>query len=256
MKEFSDILKNINNGTYLFFLGQAGFVIKNKAGKTLAIDLCLSDYTEKMEGHIGFKRLLPKLLNGDEIDINIIVATHGHADHFDVDAIGNLMRNDISRLVVSEGCKDLVKKLDIDDKRVVYVCPGDMYEYEGFCLHFVNCDHGTSAPDAVGIVVEVDGKMIYEAGDTCFRPDIAEQIKKQYSSLDVVIAPINGKFGNMNEEECAEYISILSPKMAVPCHYGMFASHGGDVGLFYDIMCKRYYNQDINLMAQGEMMVL
>ena len=48
--------------TFLFCLGQAGFIIKSASGQLLGIDLYLSECVERVEGHIGFKRLLPKLL--------------------------------------------------------------------------------------------------------------------------------------------------------------------------------------------------
>ncbi len=38
----------------------------------------------------------------------------------------------------------------------------------------------------------------------------------------------------------------------VPCHYGMFASRGGNPGLFYKIMTEEYPDNAFLLMAQGE----
>ena len=35
--------------TYIFSLGQAGFIIKSKSGQLLAIDLYLSDCVERIE---------------------------------------------------------------------------------------------------------------------------------------------------------------------------------------------------------------
>ena len=99
--------------------------------------------------------------------------------------------------------------------------------------------------------ITVDHKKIYEAGDTCLRLDRVEAYKKK-GPFDVLIAPINGAYGNMNEQECARLSNALNPKITIPCHYGMFASHGGDPGKFYQIMTEQYPEQKFLLMAQGE----
>lgn len=69
-----------------------------------------------------------------------------------------------------------------------------------------------------------------------------------------MIAPINGAFGNLNEEECVKLAEVLNPKIVIPCHYGMFASHGGNPGKFYDII-KNTDNKFL-MMAQGEQYVI
>ena len=54
----------------------------------------------------------------------------------------------------------------------------------------------------------------------------------------------------MNEEECTALAEALQPGITVPCHYGMFASHHGDVGKFYEIMKEK--RLPFLLMKQGE----
>lgn len=81
-----------------------------------------------------------------------------------------------------------------------------------------------------------------------------EYLKK--GKLDILIAPINGAFGNMNEKECAEFADAIKPALTIPCHYGMFASHGGNPGLFYDIMMNQYPENKFIIMAQGERITL
>ena len=176
--------------THIFAVGQAGYIIKTSEGKLIAIDLYLSDCVERLEGHMGYKRLVPKVL---------------------------------------------VKQLQLEyfGDNITYIKPGDIVDEEGFALQFVNCDHGTGAPDAVGVVIHADGKRIYEAGDTCLRLDRVGEIKLP---LDVLIAPINGAYGNMNADDCVKLAEALRPGLTIPCHYGMFASHGGDPGRFIELM--------------------
>lgn len=235
----------------IFFVGQAGFIIENEMGQTLGIDLYLSDCVEKFEDSMGYKRLTPKIISPDSVKLDFLVATHPHLDHFDIDAIPMMMNKSYTRLFVSYGCKTLVVEKRIDETRVEYVKPGDTKECGDFKLHFVNCDHGSASPDAVGLIVETSGKRIYEAGDTCLRLDRIKEYL-QFGYLNVLIAPINGTYGNMNEEECARFSEALNPQLTIPCHYGMFADHGGNPGKFLEIMRNRIPNNEVLLIMPGE----
>lgn len=240
--------------THLFSLGQAGYVIKSPSGQLLGIDLYLSDCVERAEGHMGYKRLLPKMLGPDELEFEAVVATHPHLDHFDMDAIPGLMGDGggRTRLFATVGCKKLVEQayLEYFHDRIIYVKPGDVHTVSDFRISFVNCDHGEGAPDAVGVVAETGGKRVYEAGDTCLRLDRVEEIRR-FGEIDILIVPINGAYGNLDECGAAELSNALNPGLTIPCHYGMFASHGGNPGKFFDVMRERYPGQEVLLMGQG-----
>ena len=236
MKDFALKILNAKKGrTYIFSVGQAGFVIKSASGQILGIDLYLSECVERVEGHIGFKRLLPKILDAYDLEFDCLVATHPHVDHFDIDAMPHLLSNQKTRLYASVDCEREVERLSIKKDNTAFVKPGDVFCDGDFKLEFVDCDHGTGAPDAVGLIITVDGKRIYIAGDTCLHLEQAETIK----NIDIMIAPINGAYGNLNEKECSELSNVINPKLTIPCHYGMFASHGGNPGLFKEYMEKK-----------------
>ena len=247
------VLKAPKGQTHLFSTGQAGFIIKSAGGQLLAIDLYLSMGEKQFKADNGFKRLLPVILQPDALHFDIVICTHPHFDHFDTGSVPVLLKNKTTKLLCSTGCKKLIRKLRMvrNKEQIQYVMPGNRIVSGDFEIWFVNCDHGTGAPDAVGVVVKVDGKRIYEAGDTCLRLDRISEIPQP---LDVLIAPINGAYGNMNETECALLAEALHPKVTVPCHYGMFASHHGDVGLFYEIMKEK--RLPLLIMQQGEQLIL
>jgi L-ascorbate 6-phosphate lactonase len=182
--------------THLFSVGQAGYIIKSKDGCLLGLDLYLSDCVERVEGHVGFKRLLPKLIYPYELEFDYLIATHPHYDHFDMDSIPQLMSNNQTILFASVRCKAEVERLHMKDSNIKYVIPGNRYSVGNFKLEFVNCDHGLGAPDAVGVVVTVDGKRILFTGDTCLRLDRVEEYNEK-GPFDVLIAPINGAYGNL-----------------------------------------------------------
>lgn len=237
-----------SRGTSLFATGQAGFIIKSEKGQLLAIDLYLSNCVERQEGHKGFKRLLPQIFSPSDMTFDVVIATHSHLDHFDIDAIPEMVSKG-SKLFCSVDCEKLIKQAQMAyyNEQIAYVKPGDRAVLGDFELHFVNCDHGIGAPDAVGVIVKVDGKNIYEVGDSCLRLDRVAEIPRP---VDILISPINGMYGNMNSDETAELAAVLHPKVTIPCHYGMFASHGGDLKRFYDVMNEK--NLPVLIMQQGE----
>lgn len=256
MNDFAIHVQTAKTGqTHLFSVGQAGFIIKSKSGQLLAVDLYLSDCVQRVEGHVGFKRLLPKILQPYELEFDYIIATHPHYDHFDMDSIPQLMSNPKTRLLASVGCGKEVKRLMMSGERVSYVKPGDTCVVGDFKAEFVPCDHGDGAPDAVGIVITVDDRKIYIAGDTCLRLDRAGEYRAK-GNFDVMIAPINGKYGNLSEKECALLSRELKPDLTIPCHYGMFASHEGNPGLFYEAMKELCPERKFLMMCMGEELVL
>ena len=235
-------------GPCLFATGQAGYIVKSRSGQLLAIDLYLSNCVERLEGHKGFKRLLPQILDPSMLTFDCIICTHPHLDHFDIDAVPEMVSKG-SKLFCSVDCEKLVHQLQMEyySESIVYVDPGDHHTAGDFDITFVNCDHGTGAPDAVGVVVKVDGKTIYEVGDSCLRLDRIEEIPQP---LDILISPVNGMYGNMNSDDTAKLAEALASGLTIPCHYGMFASHGGDLKRFYDLMREK--NMPVLIMQQGE----
>ncbi len=256
MNEFAIRILSASQGkTHLFSAGQAGFILKSKSGQTLAWDLYLSECGERLEGNDGFKRLLPKLLYPEEVCFDVVVASHFHFDHFDPDAMLALVSNGHTKLLAATDCADLVRQLRMESCDVSFVKPGDLVRAGDFSIRFVNCDHGTLAPDAVGAVITVDGKRIFFAGDTCLRLDRAGEILSE-GKIDVMIAAINGAYGNLNEHDCAILSKEIKPGLTIPCHYGMFASHGGNPGLFRRYMQEECPENRYLLMRMGEETIL
>lgn len=254
MFDFAEKVLSAEKGkTHIFSVGQAGFIIKSAGGQILGIDLYLSQCVERVEGHDGYKRIFPQILSDDELDFDCIIATHFHRDHFDIDAMKGLTSNEKVKLFAAKDCIEDVKTLKIDENKVYFVSPGEEYICGDFKINFINCDHGTGAPLAVGVIINVDGKTVLETGDTCLRLDRKAEYLSQ-GKIDVLIAPINGAYGNLNEEDCVKLSCEIDPEITIPCHYGMFASHGGDPGKFRDLMNE--INRKYLIMTMGEKFTL
>lgn len=249
---FNETLNAARLGTtHLFSVGQAGFILKSQKGETLGIDLYLSECVEQVEGHDGYHRLMPQIVSPKDLELDVVIATHFHRDHFDIDAMQDIMSNGKTRLFCAYDCKEDVRKLGLDEKRVTYVKPHDQYQVGDFDIRFINSDHGDGAPLEVGVIVTVDGKHVLEVGDTSLHLDWKDEYLSA-GQIDVLIAPINGAYGNLNEQEQVTLTSELHPKLTVPCHFGMFASHGGNAGLWRELVTEQLPKQKYKLFTMGE----
>lgn len=239
------------NNTVLEFAGQAGFIFQSKSGFRIGIDLYLSDCCNR---HFGFKRLMPYIYNAKELDLDLLIATHAHYDHFDPDSIPTIMKNKKTRLLCAKDCKEEAEKLCLDENRITYIGENDVYETNGIKITAMPCDHGKDTPYAIGLFIEIDGKKIYIAGDTCMREDNFKN--PLLKNCDIMIMPINGAFGNLNEKEGAIAASIVEPRLCVPCHYWNFAEHFGNPHLFMKTMDENYPHIKYNLMRPEEKIIL
>lgn len=236
---------------HLFWVGQAGFIIKSAEGKLLGIDLYLSECVEPIEGNDGYHRLMPQILDYDDLTFDVLIATHFHRDHFDIDAMPQLMANGKTKLFCAYDCQEDVEQLRIDKTRTIFVKPGESYDCAGFHIDFIHSDHGDGAPLEVAPLITMDGKHILEVGDTSLHLEWKNEYLKA-GILDVLIAPINGAYGNLNEQENVSLTACLQPKLAIPCHFGMFASHGGHSGLWRELIIQQIPNQRYKIFTMGE----
>lgn len=251
METFSEKIRKNFGHTMLYWMGQAGFIIQSCSGKLLGIDLYLSECVELVEGHVGYHRLMPRIIDSTQLQLDVVVATHFHRDHFDIDAMPGLMANGKTQLYCAYDCQDDVNRLQLDKSRVQFVKPGDSYDYADFHIDFIHSDHGDGAPLEAAPIVNVDGKHILEAGDTSLHLDWKNEYLKA-GALDVLIAPINGAYGNINEQENVTLTKALQPRLTVPCHFGMFASHGGHPGLWKELLEEQLPEQQFKIFTMGE----
>ena len=230
----------------VFFLGQAGFVLKTASGELIAIDPYLSDCCER---YFGFKRLMPHILGADEVIFDYVVASHAHFDHFDPDSVPMLLGNGKTKFVGAKDTAAECERLGIKDN-LTFLSVGDQVRMGEATLTAVRCDHGADTPHALGLLFEIAGKRIYMMGDTAYRPEWLDD--ESLKNVDLLILPINGAFGNLNSAEAAKVVKALAPKLAVPCHYWNFAQHFGSPYEFMTEMENNCPDIPYVLMRQGE----
>ena len=61
---------------------------------------------------------------------------------------------------------------------------------------------------------------MYHTSDTAFHPLVLAAAPRE---PDVMLVPINGKWGNPGPEQAAEFAAALRPRFVLPNHYDLMA---------------------------------
>lgn len=233
----------------LFWLGQAGFVLKSAGGTILYIDAYLSQSVERKFGP-QWKRIMPPPLQADEVDCDWLISTHEHDDHLDVDSIPEISKNQRVHFAGPHECMNFYRSTGIEADRCIELSPGRQMEMGDFTCTAVFADHGDQAPDAVGLIMEQNGLCVYHTGDTALRP---EQMQTAISRKPQVILPcINGAFGNLNAETAAKLVGLTGSKLVIPTHFWTFVEHRGDPWQFQKNCQETAPQAQIRWLTQGE----
>ena len=221
----------------IFWLAQAGFVFKTPSDQIVYTDPYLTDYVQRAlpEYGMGFKRMMPKLVEPQEVEADYVVSTHSHQDHLDVDALPGLLQNPRIHFIGAPDCRELYLQHGVPPERFTIIHQDATLDLGSFRLSGVYADHGELAPDALGVLFDFEGIRVWQVGDTAYRPDHWQELFAQ--GVDILLPPINGAFGNLDGVEAARLAKDASAKVVIPCHFWMFPLHYGSPMEFLDA-CK------------------
>ncbi len=239
-------IQDSEHGVDLISLGQAGFILKGD-GLSLMIDPYLTDCVER---EVGFKRLQPPYSAPEELFADVMLNTHSHLDHLDIDALNVFAARSDMSFIGAPDCEAAYRSAGIDSERYCILSTGNSTSIGGRAeVRAVYADHGNLAPEAIGFFVVFDGVNIYNVGDSGL--DI-ERITASlgYVTVDVMIAPINGAYGNLNAIEACVLAARIRPRILIGCHFGVFVEHGGDPGTF--LAESRRLGLDGRIMVPGD----
>ncbi|MFC4638068.1 metal-dependent hydrolase [Deinococcus hohokamensis] len=218
------------------FLGQSAFVLQAGEHRVL-IDPFL-------QGNPACPVTLDEALGWG---VDAVLITHAHGDHWGnaldfgragVPVIGTA---EIGGYAMKQGATNAVG-MNI----------GGTYRAPWGSVMLTPAWHSSSFPDGTyggmptGLVVEMGGKRLYHAGDTCLFSDmrlIGEL------GLDAALLPVGDHY-TMGPQEAARCLDLLRPSVAVPMHYGTFPPLTGDPQVFAREGAER--GVDVRVLAPGE----
>lgn len=156
----------------------------------------------------------------EQVEAEYILITHGHADHIG-DTVAIAGRSGATVVANFEICNWLSRQ-GVQKTHAQHI--GGGFNYPWGRLQLTMALHGSALPDwsyggnPCGLLLTVDGKTIYHAGDTGLFSDM--QLIGEYG-LDLAILPIGDNF-TMGPAAALRAVQFLQPRLVVPCHYNTF----------------------------------
>ncbi|MER5747883.1 MBL fold metallo-hydrolase [Streptomyces sp. NPDC002225] len=166
-----------------------------------------------------------------------VLVSHLHSDHLHLPSMARLAPG--SRLVVPRGAVRAVPGLRslgaALELRITEVVPGDTVRLGEVRVRVVPALHdgrrlpmGRHRSPALGFVVEGEART-YFAGDTGLFDGMADAV----GPVDVALLPVGGwgpylGHGHLDAGRAAQALALLSPRSAVPVHYGTYWPIGLD----------------------------
>ncbi|MDI6767371.1 MAG: metal-dependent hydrolase [Bacteroidota bacterium] len=194
------------------WFGHSAFLIESPKGKRVLID----PWMENPKAPASAK---------DISNIDLILLTHGHADH-----IGNTIaiakRTNAKVFAIYEIYVHLTSQ---GVGTANGMNKGGTVDVDGIKITMVDAKHSSGVDfeskviaggEAAGYVVEFEnGFKVYHAGDTALFGDM--KIIGELYKPDLVVLPIGG-FYTMGPKEAAYACKLLKPKYIIGMHYGTF----------------------------------
>jgi len=163
--------------------------------------------------------------------LDAILVTHGHGDHLgDVEGIAKstdalvVSNYEIALYFQAKGCR----------VHPMHIGGGHAFEFGHVKLTLAH--HGSTGPggealgNPAGIVLTIDGKRIYHAGDTAVFLDM-QLIGELYGPLDVALLPIGDNF-TMGINDAVRAAELLGARNNIPMHYNTFPVIQADPNVF------------------------
>jgi L-ascorbate metabolism protein UlaG (beta-lactamase superfamily) len=178
---------------------------------------------------------------GEDVNPTHIAVTHGHADHI-ADAVPVARRT-------GAHCVAIVELADwLGSKGVEAVSDpnlGGTVEFDWGWIKLVpawhtntipgsddapfSAEHGIPIGVPAGLLINLDGKTVYHAGDTCLFSDM--KLIAERNPVDVALLPIGGHY-TMDRHDGVVAAEFVGAKTVVPMHYNTFPPIETDAGQF------------------------
>ncbi len=152
-------------------------------------------------------------------DADLILITHHHGDHLDLNAI-ELLKKENTKIILTKKCQEMGENLS----EIIVMNNGDILninqlEIEAIPAYNIKHKRENGNPfhpkgEGNGYVITFGDKKILVAGDTENIPEI-----KSLENINVAFLPMNLPY-TMTPEMVADAAKEFKPKVLYPYHYG------------------------------------
>ncbi|MBE0583252.1 MAG: metal-dependent hydrolase [Desulfofustis sp.] len=183
-----------------------------------------------------------------EVSADFIVLTHAHGDHVG-DAFKIAKRCDPLFICVHELANYCIDK----GFRAHNMHIGGAHQFAFGRLKFTIAHHGSMTPDntygglAAGVLLTIDGKILYHTGDTGLFYDM--KLIGEMNRIDYLLLPIGDNF-TMGIDDAVKAVELINPQVAIPIHYNTFPVIATDPELFKQKVEE--LGKQARVMAYGE----
>jgi L-ascorbate metabolism protein UlaG (beta-lactamase superfamily) len=145
-------------------------------------------------------------------NIDVVLITHEHGDHFHIESVKNILKNNPEVLIVTNtSVNELLKKENILNTKIVE--DGESFEYKGIVLNGHGKDHVEIYKNiSTGYFI---GERLYYPGDAFFNPG---------KQVEILLLPVQGPWCRVKDS--IEFTLDLKPKIAIPVHDGQLNNFG------------------------------
>ena len=158
--------------------------------------------------------------SADEVEPDVILLTHGHADHFG-DVVDIATRTGATVVAITELADELSNSLE----NVLDPNLGGSVKFDWGWVKLVPAWHTAVSPSGTphtpaGLLIHIGDRLIYHLGDTCLFSDL-QLIAQRGDKVDLALVPIGGHY-TMDRFDAVTAVHFINPQQVIPCHYNTF----------------------------------
>jgi L-ascorbate metabolism protein UlaG (beta-lactamase superfamily) len=147
-------------------------------------------------------------------EADAVVVTHDHEDH-----IGDAFTIAKNTGAVLFGVHEIAVWAEAEGITAEGMNIGGTVENNGVIVHMVQALHSCDKGDPTGVVIELDGKNVYHAGDTGLTYDM--KLIGDFFHPDLTLLPIGDRY-TMGPASAAKAVEFIQTPKVIPIHYGTF----------------------------------